>query len=229
MNQMTSLLVLLPFITAAFPQDLKSQLSLNAGFSIPLGDFARQNDSETAGFAQFGFGAGAEYDLLIGDSGVAWSTSFHYITNDYQTEQPFKWIDDFQLEDTGAYSNFAFLTGLKYQRDIGDNFALFGLGQLGINLAHGPFFGGYIVEENDLHLVEVEMGDASASSFGCGVGFIANRTTTVSFRYFSLGSPLFSSTAHYTVGDERRAVDIEWKQPISMFLLTVGYTIHFND
>ncbi|MBN1561605.1 hypothetical protein JW998_15245 [candidate division KSB1 bacterium] len=225
-----SLLVLFMLLTTAFSQDLKNSLLLDAGFSLPLGDFAKKDASETAGFAQFGFGAGAEYDLLFGESGISWSTGFHYIANDYQTEQAFKWIEDFQLQDTGTYSNFAFLTGVKYQKNLGDNFTLFGLGQLGINLAHGPFFGGYIVDDaGNFNLVEVEMGSQSTQGYGCGVGFIANRTTTVAFRYFSLGSPLFSSTANYTTDNESHSVDIEWKQPISMFLLTVGYTIHFND
>lgn len=213
-----------------FSQSLTSQLGLNAGFSMPLGDFAQKGDSPTAGFAQFGFGGGAEFDLIVGESGIAWSTSFHYIANDYQTDGEFKWIPDFQLQDTGTYSNYALFTGAKYIHDLSDKFALFAVGQIGMNRATGPFFGGYAVDnEDNIALVEIEMGNHTTQGFGVGVGFIANRTTTFSVRYFSLGTATFSSSTTYTIGDERETVNIEWDQPISMILLTVGYTIDFGD
>ena len=115
-HPVSSFFILLFLTSMSFSQGLENRLLLNAGFSFPLGDFAKKDGSENAGFAKFGFGAGAEYDLLFGESGFAWSTSFHYIANDYQTEEEFKWIPDFQLQDTGAYTNYALLTGVKYQK-----------------------------------------------------------------------------------------------------------------
>lgn len=208
----------------------QSHLGLNAGFSFPVGDFAKKDVGDNAGFARFGFGAGAEYDLVFGESGIAWSTSFFYIANDYQTDEDFKWIPDFQLQDTGAYTNYSFSTGIKYFNFFSDTFSGFIYGQIGLNIANGPYFGGYLADaQGNLALVEVEMGRQTTQAFSIGFGFIANRTTTVSLRYFSLGAAAFSSTAYYTLNDKDEAIDIEWKQPISLFLLTVGYTISFHD
>ncbi|MBN1479459.1 hypothetical protein JXA70_04225 [candidate division KSB1 bacterium] len=222
--------VLLPFILLSGVLCAQSHLGLNAGFSLPIGDFAKKDASDNAGFARFGFGAGAEYDLIFGESGIAWSSSFFYIANDYQTDEEFKWIPDFQLQDTGAYTNYSFGTGIKYIKDFSDKFSGFAYGQLGMNLTNGPYFGGYIADsQGNLALVEVEMGRQTTRAFSIGLGFIANRTTTVSLRYFALGSPVFSSTAYYALNNKEYAQDIEWKQPMSLFLLTVGYTINFND
>ncbi len=230
MKRLTLALFFLIFSSVCvFPQSFESHLGLNAGFSQPLSDFAKSDGSANAGYAKMGFGAGAEFDLLFGKSGFGWSSSFFYIANDYQTDQTLEWIPNFQLQDSGAYINYSILTGGKYVYDLGDKFRLFALAQVGINLAKGPFFAGVAGDEQgNLGLVEVQMSSQTKQGFSVGAGFIANRTTTVSLRYFSLGTPLFSGETTYTLGDETLSAEYEWEQPISMILLTVGYTINFE-
>jgi len=230
MNRLIIFFILLIVMSGlVLSQSMPPRLGLNAGFSIPLSDFAKRDGSENAGYAKIGFGAGAEFDLFFGKSGFGWSTSFMYIANDYQTDKTLDWIPDFQLQDTGAYTNYSLMTGVKYVHPLGEKFDLFALAQVGMNLANGPFFGGVAGDtEGNLALVEVQMGSQTTQGFSVGCGFIANRTTTVSVRYYSLGSPLFSGNTTYRLGEENLAADYEWEQPISMLMVTVGYTIHFE-
>lgn len=223
------LLILITVCSVAFSQSFTPRLGLNAGFSVPTSDFAKDDGSDDAGYAQFGFAGTVEFDLFFGDSGFGWSTCFSYIANDYQTDSTLDWIPDFDLQDSGAYINYAVLTGVKYARDFGDKFTAFALGQVGFNFAKGPFFGGIANDTfGNAAVVEVQMDNHTTQGVSFGLGFITNRTTTVALRYFLLGSPTFAGSTDYTLNEQRFSVNHEWQQPISMILLTVGYTINFE-
>ncbi len=223
------MLILITISSVAFSQSFRPRLGLNAGFSVPTNDFAKKDGSDNAGYAQFGFAGTVEFDLFFCDSGFGWSSCFSYIANDYQTDSTLDWIPDFDLQDSGAYINYAVLTGVKYAKDFSDTFTAFALGQVGFNYAKGPFFGGIA---NDMFgnsaVVDVQMGNQTTQGVSLGLGFITNRTTTVALRYFLLGSPIFSGSTDYTLNEQRFSVSHEWEQPISMILLTIGYTINFD-
>ena len=65
-------IILLIASVPALTLDFDHIVTLSGGFSIPTGDYAQTNDAASAGFAQFGFGGLAEYDLHFGDSGLCW-------------------------------------------------------------------------------------------------------------------------------------------------------------
>lgn len=232
MNRLFNIMiVVLSMSSLVFAKSFAPGLGLNAGFSVPVAEFAKNDGSDDAGFAQFGFAGTVEFDLFFCDceSRFGWSTSFNYIVNDYQTDATLDWIPDFELEDTGTYSNYSLLTGVKYARDLSDSFTAFAYGQVGLNFAKGPFFGGIVTDAFDnMVAVDVQMDNSTTQGFSVGFGFIANRTTTVSLRYFSLGSATFSGSSTYTLNDAQYDVSHEWTQPISTILLTVGYTINFE-
>jgi hypothetical protein len=222
-------LILVVFSSIAMSQSFAPRLGLNAGFSMPINDFAKKDGSENAGFAQFGYTGTAELDIFFGNSGFGWSTHFSYIANDYQTESTIEWIPDFELHDSGAYVNYSLLTGIKYAHDFGDSFTAFAVGQIGLNYAKGPFFGGIVTDMfENMAIVDVQMDNHTTQGISLGLGFIANRTTTVAIRYFHLGAPPFSGSSEYTLNEQRMSVSHEWEQPISMILLTIGYTISFE-
>jgi len=208
--------------------DLTSRLTLNAGFSLPTGDFSAAGDNPSSGFAKFGFGAGAEYDLKIGESGFMWSSSFHYIANDYQSETFIRW-PELSLQEAGTYSNYALLTGIKYQYSLGESISLFAVGQIGMNMSTGPFISGIIGDDSNQALVEMETEGSTTQGYAVGFGLITNATTTLTVRYLSLGSSSINGSVDYKLGDDRFSKTIEWIQPTSMFLVTVGYAIEFSD
>ncbi len=213
------------FVLPASAQSLGHRLTLHGGFSIPVGDYAKTTDEPNAGFAQLGFGAGVEYDLRFGESGLSWSSGFTYLSNDYQAEYFSRGVD-ILLQESGSYSNFAVLTGVKYEKRVGDNMRLFAVAQGGAGLARGPYFNGFYEQENqDLQFVEFQMSSDVAAGYVLGVGMIANETTTVLLRYFNLGSPVFSGQASYQIDGVDRTAAIEWTQPVSVFSITIGYAI----
>ncbi len=225
------LLILVGANSLLSARSFEPRLGLNAGFSVPLNDFAKDDGSANAGYAQFGFAGTAEFDLFFCDcdSRFGWSTSFSYIANDFQTDATLDWIPNFELQDSGAYANYALLTGVKYAKDFGDRFTAFAIGQIGLNFAKGPFFGGIVSDTaGNLAIAEAQMDNHTAQGFSFGLGFVANQTTTVSLRYFSLGAPKFAGSTTYTLNEKRYYASHEWEQPISMLLLTIGYTINFE-
>lgn len=195
------------------------------GFSIPVGDYAKTNDAPSAGFAKLGMNAGVEYDLMFGESGFGWSSSFNYMANDYESDHFSRGLN-VVLQESGAYSSYALLTGFKYEKKISDNFSLFAVAQGGGCLSRGPFLNGFLDTGGDeLNFVEFQMGDDKTAGFSIGLGMIANETTTVILRYFNLGSPVFSTNATYQLAGVNQTTRIEWTQPVSMITLSIGYAI----
>ncbi len=216
------------FVSPAAAQGLGHRLTLHGGFSIPIGDYAKTTDEPNSGFAQLGFGAGIEYDLRFGDSGLSWSSGFTYLTNDYQADQFSRGLD-ILLQESGSYSNFALFTGVKYEKRLGDNMRLFAVAQGGASLARGPYFNGFYEQENqELQFVEFQLGRDITGGYVVGVGMIANETTTVLLRYFNLGSPVFSGRASYQIDGNDQTAAIEWAQPVSVIAVTIGYAIELG-
>ncbi|RPH99163.1 MAG: hypothetical protein EHM72_11900 [Calditrichaeota bacterium] len=214
-------------LTAALPlqAEVEKMLSLTAGFAVPNGVYGRQSDDPQAGFAKFGFSGGIEYDHFPGIYNLAWSTAFQYIVNDYENDIV-KRGTELTLYETGAYSIYSLMTGLKWQKNLGENFALFALAQAGYFMANGPFLSGYTDENSPL--VELEMNRSSAFGYALGVGFLANQRTCVSFRYINAGDHSYSKSVNYTDDDISKTASLGWDVPIRVFMINVGYTIVFD-
>ncbi len=219
--------ILLVGMAGLYAQDQEHRISLNAGFSLPVGDFADTADQPNAGFAQFGFTAGVGYDLLPGWANLAWSSGFYYITNAYQSESLTRGID-LDVIESGSYSNYAVLTGAKWNKSISDNFEMFLVGQAGFVYAKGPYFNGVPAGDTQADYVEFEMGTSSGAALSAGIGFLANKRTVFSVHYFHLGTHTFSQRVNYTQDSQNLQATVQWNQPITLITLNVGYSIQFD-
>ena len=213
------------FAVQANAQNLNHRLIPHGGFSIPVGDYGKTNNASSAGFAQLGMTAGVEYDLMFGESGFAWSSSFNYMANDYESDHFSRGLN-VVLQESGTYSSYTLLTGLKYEKKFSDSFSLFADARAGGCLLRGPYLNGFLdTGGDDLNFIEFQLGDDRTAGFSIGLGMIANETTTVILRYFNLGSPVFTTNVTYQLGDVSEITPIECTQPVSMITLGIGYAI----
>ena len=192
-----------------------------------IGDFASTSNDPNAGFAQFGFNAGVEYDLLPGWEHFAWSSGFYYITNDYESDVFNRGVDMLLLE-SGSYGSYALLTGAKWHYPLSDNFHLYAVGQAGYVYTNGPYFNGVPQADPEGPLFEFEMGSSSSTAFSVGIGFLANQRTVFALRYFYLGTHSFSKEVEYTVESDPRRGVVAWEQPMSIITFHVGYSIQID-
>jgi hypothetical protein len=227
-NVFVILSILCYIATPAAIAETRHTATLHAGFSFPFGDYAQRTDTNNSGFAKLGFGGGFEYDLLFGDPGLSWSSSFAYLSNEHQADYFSRGLK-LVMQEGGTYSNYAFLTGVKYEKNFGDNFRLFAAAQGGVSLSRGPYISGFLDTENeDVPFIEYQVGNGSSTGFSVALGMVANETTTISLRYFNLGTHSYSGTVEYEGNDIDKIASISWEQPVSMIFLTIGYTIDFG-
>lgn len=221
------ILCLLIWAGAASPQN-SQLLSLNAGFSVPTGDYRLQKENMDAGFAKIGFAGGLEYDLFTGFANLAWSTSFNYIVNDYESDT-FKRGINLQMYESGAYSAVSLMTGLKWQKNLLENVAVFAMGHVGYTMITGPYLSGLpLPVSEDSKIVEFQMNRSSGLGYSVGVGFLFNERTYLALRYLDAGKATFSKELSYITDLGRKTAVAGWSTPVNMLMITVGYTIAFE-
>jgi len=210
---------------SAVARGLSHTVTPHGGLALPMGQFRQNSEEVNSGYAQVGFGGGVDYDLRFGTSGLCWSSGFTWMANDFEAEYFHHGLDVI-LQESGSYSNYIFLTGLKYEIEFSDNLRLFAVAQGGGALSKGPYFNGYVdVEGDDLPYVEYQMGNDSSTGFAIGLGMVTNETTTVIIRFYSLSSLNYRAIAEYTQNSITQKADVGWSQPVSIISLTVGYAI----
>ncbi len=219
---MKTIIALLMLTTAAtFAADGRF-LNLIAGFSVPMGDYALQTDDPNAGFAKIGFAGGLEYDWFIKRSHWAWSTAFHYIANDYESGTFTRGVD-LDLYESGTYSTLTLLTGVKWQKNLVENIAFFSAAHVGYASTKGPFLSGYPSGSSDL--IEFQMNSSGGFAYDLAAGLLFNQQTYLAVRYTDTGVASFAKDVSLA-GRKRR---VEWSTPVSMIMITVGYSIAFDD
>ena len=219
---MNKILALLIMTTAAtFAADGRF-LNLIAGFSAPMGDYALQSDDPNAGFAKVGFAGGLEYDWFIKRGNLAWSTAFHYIANDFESNTFSRGVS-LDLYESGTYSAYTLVTGLKWQKNLAESVEVFALGQAGFGSIKGPFLSGY-PSTGSGGLIEFQMNSSSGFAFAVGAGMLLNRQTYLAVRYIDAGKATFSKKISAAGNPE-----VNWSTPVSMLLITVGYAIAFDE
>jgi hypothetical protein len=214
---------------AVSAQDTRHFLSLNAGFSVPMGDFSSQKEGIDAGFAKIGFVGGLEYDFYLGFANLAWSTNFNYIANDYESDTFSRGLD-LQLYESGTYSTLSLMTGLKWKKELSDNVEAFVMGHVGYAMVAGPFLSGLPLPiTDDSELVEFQMNRSSGICYSLGFGFLFNEHTYLAVRYLDAGKATFSKDVQYMTDMGRNTAVVGWSTPVKMLTISVGYTIAFAD
>jgi hypothetical protein len=222
------ILCLLTLAGAGSAQDARHFLSLNAGFSVPMGDYGAQKENMDAGFAKIGFAGGLEYDYFTGFANLAWSTSFNYIANDYESDTFTRGLD-LQLYESGTYSTISLMTGLKWQKELSENVEAFVMGHVGYAMITGPFLSGLPLPISaDSKLVEFQMNRSSGMGYSVGVGFLFNEHTYLALRYLDAGKATFSKEVKYMTDMGRNTAVAGWSTPVNMLMISVGYTIAFE-
>ncbi len=224
MKKMIILVCLLAGVAAAEGRFL----SLVAGFSVPLGDFSGQRQTGDVGSARVGFTGGFEYDHGLGLDGLAWSTAFHYLANDYENPLFTRGVT-LDIYESGAYSTLSLLTGLKWQKNLSESTALFVVGHVGYASIGGPFLSGLPPDATaTTPIVEFQMGRSGDFAYAFGFGFLFNEHTYLGLRYLNAGRAEFSKQITYQSGTARRQATVGWDTPVNMMMINVGYTIAFD-
>jgi len=223
---LSSLLIWAGAISAQYARHF---LSLNAGFSVPMGDFSSQKQGVDAGYAKIGFAGGLEYDFFLGFANLAWSTNFNYIANDYESDIFTRGLD-LQLYESGTYSAIMLMSGLKWKKELSDNVEAFVVGHIGYSAITGPFLSGVPLPiTDDSELVEFQMNRSSGMGYSVGIGFLFNEHTYLAVRYLDAGKATFSKEVTYMTDMGRETAVVGWSTPVNMLMISVGYTIAFGD
>ena len=207
---------------SAYAQNAKGYFSVYGGISMPQGDFGDDTGVD-AGGAKTSFGIGFDYNSPLKTKGLIWISSVTILLNGLdesdleaalRSELPGV---DFDL-DVGRWINIPVLTGLKFQTEISPTLDIYGIGQTGLNFVKAP--GAEITAGS----VTGEMSYDTATSFGfCfGGGIILKEKNSINigFRYFLLGEPEIDGTIDVETESEK----IQIEQPISIMMLSIGFT-----
>ena len=210
---------------SAVATDIRHTVTPHGGFCVPLGAYAQKSEAANSGFAKFGFGGGIDYDLLVGQSGFSWSNNFSYLSSDFEANYFSRGLN-VVLQESGAYSNYAFLTGIKYEKNLSDNFRLFAIAQGGGSFTKGPFINGFLdTDKEQVPFLEFQMGNDTSAGFAFGLGMVTNETTTIQIRYYSLGTHDYTASVNYADNGADKSANVGWSQPVSMIFISVGYAI----
>lgn len=220
----TGLLLLLA--AAAWAQG--PYLSLSAGFAVPTGDFAAQRPNADVGFAKIGFTGGAEFDLMTGLDGLAWSSALFYLANDYESSTFTQGLE-MDLYETGAYGAVSAMTGLKWYKPLGESVSFFLMSRIGLASIKGPFLSGIPTASTQNEIVEFQMNRSNSFAYAFGLGMVFNQRTYLGLHWLNAGRAGFSKEVAYTLGNSRRTAQVGWDTPVNLLVVTVGYSIDFSE
>ncbi|MDZ7317146.1 MAG: hypothetical protein ONB24_13595 [candidate division KSB1 bacterium] len=219
---------LLLFLLSAAAWAQGPYLSLSAGFALPTGDFAGQRQKADVGFAKIGFTGGAEFDLMTGLDGLAWSSALFYLANDYESNTFTQGLE-MDLYESGAYGTISAMTGLKWYKPLGESATLFLLSRIGLASVKGPFLSGIPTASTSYEIVEFQMNRSNGFAYAFGLGMVFNQRTYLGLQWLNAGRAGFSKTVSYTLGNNRRTAQVGWETPVNLLLVTVGYSIDFSE
>jgi len=206
---------------------------LYGAVALPQGDFGDDSGSD-AGLAKTGFGGGMEYCAPLGSPGLEWVLSGSLLLNKLDTdplEDELGWWLDGGDVDAGSWMNIPLMGGIRYRTMASPTVDFFAVGLAGLNVVKGPTIKYEALFWDDWEYeyvhVEIEQTLDPATSFGMGIGagIIVNKKLSIAFRYLNLGEPEIKGDIEADVEyEEYFDWDVEFDQPISMLLLTVGVT-----
>ena len=187
-----------------------SHFGVYGALSMPMADFG-DDSGEKAGYASTGFGGGLELSFPVG-SGFSVAANASGIFNKMDLGKAEDFFGD--AMDVGYWMNIPVMIGLKYEPQTSSSMALYGIAQAGVNIVRAPTM------EMRIFGVKTEFTSDAVTSFGFGVGggAVINERFTIGVRYLSLGEPEIK----YTTKSGGYSTSENFKQPVSMFLVTLG-------
>jgi hypothetical protein len=229
---MRSLLFLSVFFF--FTYSATAQFDVSVVGSLPTGDFSDDKGRNDDGFAKFGFGAMAGYFIETGVEGLGIYPSVGFIINPSDRFDEIAKIREQQNQgfsfdsEGGNYLNIPITIGPSYRAAVGDGLKIYGTGHIGMNLCFVRDGEVSTTSNNVDYVEEYEINSPVSFAGGIEAGIILNDQFKMGVQFLSLGEPEFESdlTVNQTVNgqqqpEQSQSEDIE--QPISMFLLKVGY------
>ncbi len=218
---------------ASYGQD-ESEISFTiyGTASIPTGDFGKDigngagitlthgfNVGDKVGLAKTGFGLGVELNVKTGIAGLQWifgaSTIINGVNSDKVNAKFLSETNDTLFINTqfGKWTNVPIMSGLRYDIDLSNNLAIYGIAMGGVNLSWHPYKKVYVynpvstivgpeVSENTSYDLSTNFG------YQAGVGILFAHKYNLGIRYLNLGT-----------------VRYDGQQTLGSFLLTGPYFV----
>jgi hypothetical protein len=185
---------------------------VNAGLSMPLGDYGDDKGND-AGGATLGFFAAGDFDYVISSVGLIWTSSLTIIRNGFDGDA-LGYHSSVDV-DAGGWWQVPVLTGLRYEAAVSPTIKLFGQGQIGLIYAMPP----------DADLSEGNVTAEYESDSGISFGFRLGGGVVFNDRFTANLGILLSNgiEADYTVTQQQQQSSSgEWETGISMITLSGG-------
>ncbi|KAF0153481.1 MAG: hypothetical protein FD143_13 [Ignavibacteria bacterium] len=218
--------IILLFINAYLPaQSMDQSFIIKGNLSLPLGQYAENDYSDHAGFANLGYGGGLEFESRFGISPVKWFISSDIIINYFDEDK----FEDMIYETSGLLPsinsdpniNIPTFIGLKFVGELTPSIEFQISGGAGLNISYPSNY-----EITITNIPQSGTGNAKndpTTSFGFKVGgsLVVNKIF-FQFCYINLSEPSYNGYLYFPNGTKQKS---DFKQPISMMLFSIGINI----
>lgn len=240
-------IVMLFLLLPANAQENTLSLLIDGILVLPTGDFSKNigenpqltrrngfNFGNDVGLAQPGYGFGIELITPLRIKGLAWTLGSRLLVNgvdDSAVESEFTQ----QLGDSvnlrfqfGDWLNIPVMTGFRYSYSVTDNMAVYMSVQAGVNISRAA---SREVKVGDLTVENTSFSFTRDFGFTFGGGINLLDRLNLGFWYLNLNSPRYEGTRKLSEKQfpeifSRENAILGEEQPISMFIITLGYYLY---
>lgn len=244
MNRVFKMMMVAVLLFAGNLLFAQTNVYLNLGGAIPVGDFADGDESGfglvsddfTEGGAGMGFSVGLKFKFNTGLKGLGVILSLDGIYNGLNSDVK-DWFEDVENsweEDgdvtmkTPKYINVPLMAGVNYTYDINSNFGIYGEAGLGVNFRHITNLSLEVKDSGWKENLTYKYDPTFTFAYQLGAGVEINKKIILGINYYNLGAGKVSGRVtekeSYNGSSDSDSEKFKYKRVTpSMVMLHVGF------